>query len=166
MNYDIAIINDEDYPIDAERLKASAQMVLRQQKTPSAALTIVMMSDENARQLNREFRGVDAPTDVLSFPSGASPAPISSEPPYLGDIIIAYPYTAAQAQSLGHPVGDSLALLAIHGTLHLLGYDHDTPENRARMWSAQADALGALGISDSIVPTLESYDDDHEKGHG
>ncbi|MEO1646460.1 MAG: rRNA maturation RNase YbeY, partial [Chloroflexota bacterium] len=74
------------------------------------------------------------------------------------DLIIAFPYTQAQAKRLGHDINDTLALLVIHGTLHLLGYDHDTPENRAEMWSVQANTLSAMGISDAIVPALEDAD--------
>ena len=61
----------------------------------------------------------------------------------------------AQAASLGHDASDSLTLLVAHGTLHLLGYDHDTPERRAEMWAAQERALTALGISLALVPGLE-----------
>ena len=80
---------------------------------------------------------------------------IADEAPYLGDLVIAYPYASAQATGLGHPLADSLALLVVHGTLHLLGYDHDTTESRAAMWAAQARALTTLNISPEIVPSLE-----------
>jgi len=81
--------------------------------------------------------------------------------PYLGDLIIAYPYALAQAQREGHDAMQSFSLLVVHGTLHLLGYDHDTLENRAEMWAAQETALMALGISTAIVPSLEGSIDDH-----
>ncbi|RMG87871.1 MAG: rRNA maturation RNase YbeY, partial [Chloroflexi bacterium] len=68
---------------------------------------------------------------------------------------IAYPYASAQAERLGHNLNDSLALLVIHGTLHLLGFEHDTIEAKQAMWDAQAQALTALGIATSIVPDLE-----------
>ncbi|MFN8564627.1 MAG: rRNA maturation RNase YbeY [Anaerolineae bacterium] len=87
-----------------------------------------------------------------------------SENNYLGDLVIAYPYAAAQAQREGHALDDSLALLVVHGTLHLLGYDHDTPEHRAHMWAAQELALLALGISPEIVPALENRDFDDAQG--
>src|ERR1700694_2470942 len=75
--------------------------------SPDTALTVVIGDDERVRALNRQFRGVDAPTDILSFPADAPPAPLDdadAEPPYLGDLIIAYPYTVHQANELGHAV--------------------------------------------------------------
>lgn len=164
MSTNITIINNEGYPIPEALLKEAAQTVLRQQKAPhNSELSIVLMSDAAVRALNQQFRGIDAPTDVLSFPAEALPPEMMGETAYLGDLIIAYPYAQAQAQQAQHPLADSLALLVIHGVLHLLGYDHHTSEERARMWSAQAKALNALAISDTIVPSLESYYGDHEK---
>ncbi|MCC6564927.1 MAG: rRNA maturation RNase YbeY, partial [Chloroflexi bacterium] len=103
----------------------------------------------------------DSVTDVLTFPAYPLPDDIvqeMDEPPYLGDLVIAYPYTCAQAERLGHSPADSLSLLVVHGTLHLLGHDHDTPERRAAMWDVQANALRALSISEDIVPWLEGAD--------
>lgn len=146
--------NPLSYPVKSTRLKQAARIVLEQNApAQKAEMSIVFTDDEGIARLNRQFRQVDAPTDVLSFPSGM--AAESAKNAYLGDLVIAYPYAAAQAQREGHPLADSLALLVIHGTLHLLGHDHDTPETRARMWSKQAEALIALGISPAIVPALE-----------
>jgi len=105
---------------------------------------------------------VDAPTDVLSFPADEPPVAIPDEPPYLGDLMIAYPYALAQAEREEHDPGDSFALLVAHGVLHLLGFDHDTDENRTRMWAAQADSLNALKIPLSLVPALEGDSADDE----
>ena len=71
---------------------------------------------------------------------------------YLGDIIIALPYAARQAAAAGHAAEAELQLLAVHGTLHLLGYDHASPEEKAAMWSAQTAVLTQLGLS-HIIPT-------------
>lgn len=156
MTFNIDVQNDDAYPADAARLAAAAAAVLSAHGAPpDAALTAVLTSDEAVAALNAQYRGIDAPTDVLSFPAAAPPVSIPDEPPYLGDLVIAYPYTAAQAQALGHRLDDSLALLVVHGTLHLLGYDHDSADNRAVMWAAQARALDALNISTEIVPALE-----------
>jgi probable rRNA maturation factor len=86
---------------------------------------------------------------------------LPDEPVYLGDLVIAYPYAQAQAQREGHDMMHSLLLLVVHGTLHLLGYDHDTVSNRAAMWAAQDRVLAALGVPLAIVPSLESYEQDH-----
>jgi probable rRNA maturation factor len=155
---EIEIQNDAGYAVDADRLKAAAALTAQQGGRASAALTVVITDDAAVAALNRQFRGVDAPTDVLSFPADAPPMPdeiMENEPPYLGDLIIAYPYASAQAGRLGHDLTDSLTLLVVHGTLHLLGADHDTPERRAAMWAAQERALTALGVPLTIVPALE-----------
>jgi probable rRNA maturation factor len=156
----IEIINDEAYPLDADQLRTAAAVVLKQEDAPEqASMTVVITSDAEVAELNNRYRGIDLPTDVLSFPAEI-PAIIEDEPPYLGDLIIAYPYAAAQADQENHDRMHSLMLLVIHGTLHLLHYDHDTPDRRAAMWAAQEKALAACGIDPSIVPALEKQHDD------
>ena len=127
------------------------------------ALSVALTNDGELQQLNRQFRGLDQPTDVLSFGGegfrdgarrdgrlrGQAKRPASSgtdAPAYVGDIAISMDRCAAQAQRGGHPVNAELALLVAHGVLHLLGYDHDTPTRKARMWQAQARALESLGL--------------------
>ena len=159
MTFSIDIQNDTNYDIDVARLQAASQQVLKQHNVDSdTALSIVFVDNAYIQNVNRQFRGIDAPTDVLSFPADEPPVEIDDEPPYLGDLIIAYPYASEQAAREGHALSDSLSLLVVHGTLHLLGYDHDTPEHRAEMWAAQDTALTALGISTAIVPALEGGD--------
>jgi len=102
------------------------------------SLTIVVAGDAALRKLNRDFLGIDAPTDVLSF---------AAEGDYVGDVIISFARARAQAKSGGHPLIDELRLLVIHGVLHLLGYDHQTPAQKTRMWTAQAKALRKVGAS-------------------
>jgi probable rRNA maturation factor len=97
-----------------------------------AGLTIIITDDEVIRNLNARYRDIDAPTDVLSFE-----ADLPGEPVYLGDILIAYPYTAAQAAEGGHAVIDELRLMVVHGALHLLGYDHAEPADKDEMWAIQ-----------------------------
>ncbi len=123
-------------------LLQAAQATLAQQQAPTpAALSIVITGDGTVRRLNRTYRGVDAPTDVLAF--GSADDPFAG--PYLGDVIISFPQAARQAQSAGHPVEAELQLLVVHGVLHLLGHDHAEPDERAAMWTAQAAVLRALG---------------------
>lgn len=161
MTFLVDVQNDNQYAVNLPRLQAAAGQVLSQHDvSPDTSLTIVFVEDAYIQSLNRQFRDVDAPTDVLSFPADAPPVAIDDEPPYIGDLVIAYPYTSAQAAREGHTLDDSLALLVVHGTLHLLGYDHDTPANRADMWTAQEAALLALGISPAIVPALEEANHD------
>lgn len=162
MSYHIDVQNDSDYPLDPVRLQATASTVLSQHQTDAnSALTIVIVDDTYVRDLNRQYRGIDAPTDILSFPTDPLPGRLLGEVPYLGDLVIAYPYTAQQAAREGHTLVDTLMLLVVHGTLHLLGYDHDTPARRAEMWSAQEAALRALRVPLHIVPALEEDTHDH-----
>lgn len=124
-----------------------------------SGITLLVTSDADVHKLNDRYRGIDAPTDVLSFPAAADESlpPESGEQPYLGDIIVAFPYTAAHAQEDGHALDHVLALLAVHGTLHLLGYDHDTAENQNEMWETQAQILAQLDIPPSVMPPLYEF---------
>lgn len=104
--------------------------------------------------LNLQYRGVDAPTDVLAFAleEGGDPLP-GPEGRLLGDVIVAVDVADSQAAARGHDLQAELALLAVHGLLHLMGEDHDTPERKARMWERQAALLRELGFDS---PTLLS----------
>lgn len=158
MTGDIIVQNESGYRLDAASLRRAAATVIVQQGAPAdAGLTIVVTDDDAVQALNHQYRDVDAPTDVLSFPADAPPVGVGGEPPYLGDLVVAYPYATAQAAREGHDLMSSLSLLVVHGTLHLLGYDHDTLVRRAEMWAAQDRALAALNSSLDIVPALENY---------
>lgn len=125
-----------------------------------ADLSIVIAPDELVHDLNKRHRGVDAPTDVLSFPAEPLPPEIAAEEtPYLGDLILAYPYTLTQAQATHHNPADEFALLVVHGILHLLGYDHDTPASQQIMWQKQAELLKMLDIA-IVVPDFVHHPDD------
>lgn len=91
-----------------------------------AAVTVLLCGDAMMRRLNRSFRGKDRTTDVLSFPSGSGPAPEGGG--YLGDIAISVPRAARQAAAAGHALRREVAILALHGYLHLLGYDHEVDD--------------------------------------
>jgi probable rRNA maturation factor len=96
---------------------------------PAAArgtLTVALVGDRRMRALNRAWRGKDAPTDVLSFPAGDDPGPAR----HLGDLVISRDTAARQARAEGHPLGTELRVLALHGLLHLLGYDHERDSGR------------------------------------
>lgn len=153
----IVIQNEHQFQIDESGLKLAIQTVInRHDVDTEIGVTVIFTTDEAVHKLNKQHRNVDAPTDVLSFPAEPLPPELAEEEaPYLGDLIIAYPYASSQAKGLKHPLNDSLSLLVIHGTLHLLAYDHATPENRAEMWAEQSAALKVIGIDDSIVPALE-----------
>ena len=94
-------------------------------------VTVAVLPDSEVRRLNRRFRGYNKPTDVLSFPAeNGTKAPESSSIPFLGDIVIARGVAAKQARALGHTLRAEFRVLALHGLLHLLGYDHETDSGR------------------------------------
>jgi len=128
---------------DTSLLQRAAHLALGAES--DADLTIVLTDDAQLHELNREYPGVDAPTDVLSFP--ASESDPETGRPYLGDILISIPRAERQAQAAGHSLEDEVQLLVIHGTLHLLGHDHAEAGEKSRMWAAQAEVLERLGLS-------------------
>ena len=149
----INIDNQQDF-LESALLERAARLTLeispaldpRLESAPlDADLTIVLTDDTQLHELNLEYLGLDAPTDVLSFPA-AEPDPETGVL-YLGDILISIPRATQQAQTAGHPVEAEVQLLVIHGTLHLLGYDHARAEEKARMWSAQGEVMSRLGLS-------------------
>jgi len=151
--WEITVNIDEQFvpKVTEEALIAAISAVLRHENIGNAGVAVVVTDNDYIQRLNRDFRGVDAPTDVLSFAAqegdeldAAFAAEVDS---YLGDLILAYPYAAAQAARYGYPMQTELQLLVVHGCLHLLGYDHDTDENLAEMWAAQNAILTSLGVS-------------------
>lgn len=156
--YELDIQVDAEYldDVDVDDLWAVAAAALEHSDVAAAALTILITNDEEVRELNRIYRGVDAATDVLSFSSQeeSEDAPQLAELPdelaelleeSLGDVIIAYPYAARQAQRFGNSTAAELRLLAVHGVLHLLGHDHATAEDEAAMWAMQEEILASFG---------------------
>lgn len=150
---DIQIDPDFASQVDEAGLQAAAAAALHHKGAPAgAALTLAITGDEKIRRLNRQFRQVNTPTDVLAFPAAADELFVKApgQPPYLGDVIISQPRAIAQAAEASHPVEVELALLAVHGTLHLLGHDHATPHEKGAMWAAQETILAELGLELSI----------------
>ncbi len=107
-------------------------------------LSIALSDGRRLQQLNRDFLGIDAPTDVLSFPAAESDP--ESGAVYLGDIVISVEHARKQALAAGHPLEAEVQLLVVHGVLHLLGYDHARPAEKSRMWAAQAAILNSIGL--------------------
>lgn len=154
------IVDDDSWKVDVDSLIQAVQQVLQSESLPlDTAVSVVISSDERVTELNQQFRGIEAPTDVLSFPAGDAFS--GGDDGYLGDIIIAFPYAKRQAERESIDFEQSLVLLVIHGMLHLVGYDHDIIENRKTMWTRQDEILSKLNIPLSIVPALESYLDNN-----
>ena len=138
--------------------------VLDMEQCPYEAEAELILTDpENILRMNREFRGIDRETDVLSFPMTEYPVPASFDfleteagddcfnpdtgELLLGDIVISVPRAEAQAEEYGHSLRREYAFLIAHSMLHLLGYDHMSPEEAAVMEQKQEAALQALGIT-------------------
>lgn len=137
----------EDYrsQVEAQLIETAVMAVLTNQDAPETTdLTVVITDDRQLQQLNYQFRDIDAPTDVLSFPADFTDP--ESDAPYLGDILISFPRAVQQAEIGGHSVVAELQLLTVHGVLHLLGYDHAEVEEKAEMWAAQTEILHQLGL--------------------
>jgi probable rRNA maturation factor len=125
------------------------------QRQGAVELTLVITDDETVRNLNRTYLGKDAPTDVLSF-GGKSPDFVTTPEAeqYLGDVIISFPRAQAQAIAAGHEVEAELALLVVHGMLHLWGYDHARAEDKVAMWNLQKEILTQLGLL-HVAPAVD-----------
>ena len=109
-------------------------------------LTVLVDTPEHIQALNRTFRRVDAVTDVLTFPAWEGEISLSADG-YLGDIMICYERAAEQAQSYGHSLLRELSFLAVHGVLHLLGYDHMTEADERVMRGKQTEILDGIGVT-------------------
>jgi probable rRNA maturation factor len=133
----------------AELLEKAAREVLKYTGTNSEVeTTLVLTGDAQIRQLNRDFLGIDSPTDVLAFPGGETDPDSGSL--YLGDVVISYQRAKIQAAAAQHSIGDELRLLVVHGLLHLLGYDHADEESKTAMWDLQNVILQRINETDGI----------------
>jgi len=112
--------------------------------TAGAELAIVLTDDSTIRRLNRAWRRVDAATNVLSFPAGSA----GGEPPLIGDIVLAYETIAREARAERKPFVHHIAHLAVHGFLHLVGYDHERKQDAEAMERLERNVLRRLGIPD------------------
>ena len=119
-------------------------MMLESENQPPSEIVVLLADEEETRRLNRKFRGVGALTDVLSFQAG--PGPEVSPRVLLGDIAICLPIAEKQAKYHLTPLHTELAALAVHGGLHLLGYDDATAEGRAEMNAKMVASVRAAGL--------------------
>ena len=155
MEMEINVLIDGDFAECPEEswLKSVTERVLLAQDVGSdAELGLVITGQERVQELNRSYRGEDKPTDVLAFymTPDAEGTELSDFviPPdgvrHLGEVVISCPQAVIQAQARRHSVKKEMAILIIHGVLHLLGYDHDRPEPERQMKAREAEILGSL----------------------
>jgi len=143
-----------DVHVDAELWKAAGDMkpIVRRAiaqaaatlATDGAELAVVLTDDAAIRSLNRRWRGVDAATNVLSFPTKNA----GGKPPLIGDIVLAQETVAREAKAEHKPLAHHVAHLVVHGFLHLVGYDHERDEDAERMEAAERDILRRMAIAD------------------
>lgn len=138
-------------PALEELLRRVAEGTLTRFGCAGAEAGITLADDAYLHELNREYRGVDAPTDVLSFALReavpAEPAHGEAGPELLGDVVISVERARVQAGEYGHSLARELAYLSVHGLLHLLGFDHDRPERAGEMRSAEEAILAEYGLT-------------------
>lgn len=145
--YDVTVeVVAPEPPVDVRALSELAERVMAGEEVAAGTgLAILVTGDDEVRRLNHDYLGIDAPTDVLSFPDDAPDFVQTEAQPYLGDIAIALPTAVRQAAESGHALDAELAHLLVHGILHLQGYDHEiSPEEEARMRSREEHYLGDL----------------------
>jgi probable rRNA maturation factor len=118
----------------------------------TCSVTLLFTGDEDIRALNRDWRGKDKPTNVLSFPVASDAVLPPGEEDMLGDIALAFGTVAAEAEAQGKSMADHTTHLIIHGVLHLMGYDHETDAEAREMESLETAILKELGIRDPYQP--------------
>jgi probable rRNA maturation factor len=124
-----------------------AAMELGLQSGNSIEISLLFADDARVQPLNREWRALDKPTNVLSFPS-VNLKPGDALPPVLGDIVLAYETIVREAQEEGKPFDHHVSHLLLHGFLHLLGYDHQSEAEAVQMEAIETRILGLLAIPD------------------
>ncbi|MBA5715836.1 rRNA maturation RNase YbeY [Bacillus subtilis] len=151
-------IVDETGSVSEEMLKEVENLLQfaaeREGVQDQAEVSVTIVSNDDIHQINKEYRGKDAPTDVISFAleeEGEGEVEIvgAEMPPVLGDIIISADRTREQAEEYNHSFKRELGFLAVHGFLHLLGYDHMTKEEEEEMFTKQKELLDAYGLKRS-----------------
>lgn len=139
-------INDNGLYKDYDYLNGVIDATLKHEKVKKAILSIVFVNDEEIKHINREYRGIDKVTDVISFAFEDNEEIEYNNVRVLGDIYICIPRMLEQADSYGHSEKRELSFLTIHGLLHLLGYDHMTKDDEEKMFALQELILSEQNI--------------------
>jgi probable rRNA maturation factor len=112
-------------------------------------LGVNLSDDACQHRLNRDYRGLDMPTNVLAFPAWAPGETLASDAPLLlGDVVLAFETVMREAEEQSKPLADHLSHLTVHGVLHLLGYDHRVPDEALTMEALERSILASLGVPD------------------
>ncbi len=145
---DVFLANEQDLPVDHDRLSAVASHALESEDVDdSAELSLLFVSAGHMRRLNAHFAGDDYATDVLAFPMMDGDDDEADAGPLLGDVVVCPQVALRNAERIGHSLDDELAVLIVHGTLHLLGYDHQGPKDKEAMERRQSEILASFRVS-------------------
>ncbi len=130
-------------PVNLRRMKNLALRLLRSESCgEETEVSVLLTDDEQIKELNRDYRGIDAPTDVLAFSQKEGEAiGCETEDGLLGDVVISVETAQRQAEEHGHSLDQEIDILLAHGILHLLGYDHEDPEDAKLMFAKQEEVL-------------------------
>ena len=140
---------DADFGFDIEELAKSVADTVLDMEGCAADIEVglTITDSEGIHELNKEFRGIDAPTDVLSFPQFDDLADIDQKRPYLlGDVVLCTAQAERQAEEYGHSVDRELVYLFVHSMCHLVGYDHMEEDEKAVMRAREEEVLSAIGV--------------------
>ncbi len=130
----------------AAAIRQAGQEALEAEGAQGRWFSVTVVDDGAIQALNREYRGLDRPTDVLSFPMEEGEGILAAPDGFLGDIVISLPRAQAQAEEYGHSLLREISFLTVHGALHLLGWDHMEPEEAGRMYARQEEILQNMGV--------------------
>jgi probable rRNA maturation factor len=136
----------------ARRAIEASVVASRMRILDDAEVSVQLADDAQVRALNAQWRGLDKPTNVLSFPA-SEPAKISAAP-MIGDIVVAFETTEREAAEEGKTLADHFVHLVVHGCLHLLGFDHQIAAEAERMEALETSILAKLGIADPYASTV------------
>lgn len=136
----VFVANEQDLPIDEVRLSTLARHTLASEEVAEVELSVLFVTSEHMKQLNSRFAGNDYATDVLAFPMMEDDEAAT----ILGDVVICPDVAESNAAQLGHDVARELETLVVHGTLHLLGYDHQNDTDKSRMEARQQSVLNSF----------------------
>ncbi len=144
MNYEITNLTNEE--INTKDIENIIKLTSKKLKIKNSLVSIVLVDNKRIHEINKEYRGVDSPTDVISFAFLDNETNPSIGLTNLGEIYISLERTHSQAKEYGHSFLRELCFLTVHGLLHLLGYDHMKPEDEKVMFSLQEEILKSYGV--------------------
>ena len=141
------IFNETNYEVDVSELKKLLKYALEYENINNAEFNIIFINNEEIQKINKEYRGIDRCTDVISFALEDDDSFPVTEVKVLGDIYISVDKIISQAKEYGHSEKRECAFLAVHGLLHLLGYDHMAKKDEEIMFKKQEAILDGYGIT-------------------